>query len=113
MSLRTTANTFAGAQLKAKRPPLTAERRFRIVFISTISAPEDSSCCVISCNSSPGISGCSKRALPPPESKNSTVSSSVSCSTALIASLVAAKLFSSGTGCPASKQRTQGISPFT
>ena len=39
-SERTTVCTCAGAQASAKRPPLTAERRLRIVLISTISAPQ-------------------------------------------------------------------------
>ena len=39
ISLSTTAKTCAGAQCRAKRPPLTAESRLRIVLISTMSAP--------------------------------------------------------------------------
>jgi len=52
----------------------------------------------MSCNSPPETSGFSNRALPPPESKNSTVSSAVSPCTSAKAFSVAAKLLSSGTG---------------
>ncbi len=75
MSLSTTVYTCAGAQAKAKRPPLTAERRLRRVFISTMFAPQAKSWRVTSAISSAGMSGFSNRALPPPESKNSTLSS--------------------------------------
>ena len=102
ISLSTILNTFAGAQALAKRPPFTPERRLRMVFISTISAPLASSCAVISCSSSPEISGFSNRALPPPDSKNSTVSSGCRPWTSSSAFSVAAKLLASGTGCPAS-----------
>ena len=47
----------------------------RMVFISTMSAPQASSWRVMSCNSSPETSGCSNSALPPPESRKRTVSS--------------------------------------
>ena len=113
MSLSTMLNTSAGAQACANRPPLTAESRLRMVFISTISAPLARSWLVMSCSSSPGSSGRSNNALPPPESRNSTVSSAVRPCTRVSAFLVAAKLFSSGTGWPASQQVTPGISPFT
>ena len=43
MSERTMLKTWAGAQCMAKRPPFTAESRLRMVFISTMSAPEASS----------------------------------------------------------------------
>ena len=74
MSERTTWKMRAGAQAAAKRPPLTRERRLRIVFISTMSAPQASSWRVTSASSSPETSGASKRAEPPPESRNTTVS---------------------------------------
>ena len=102
MSLSTTANTFAGAQAWANRPPLTRDSRLRMVFISTMSAPQASSWRVMSCNSSPDTKGCSNRALPPPESRNSTVSSAVSPCTSSSARAVAKKLPLSGTGWPAS-----------
>ena len=111
MSDNTTWNTRAGAQACAKRPPLTAERRLRIVLISMMSAPQASSWRVISCNSSPGISGCSNNALPPPESRNSTVSPAPAPATRSNAARVAAKPFSSGIGWPASRQATPGSSP--
>ncbi len=65
------------------------------------------------CSSSSGTRGCSKRALPPPESRNSTVS--VGSSPAVISSTAAVprKLLPSGTGWPASTHRTPGISPRT
>ena len=106
-------NTCAGAQLCANRPPLTPDKRLRMVFISTISAPLASSWPVICCSSAPGISGFSNSALPPPDSRNSTVSSAVKPCTSSSAFRVAAKPFSSGTGCPASQQSTPGIVPFT
>ena len=93
ISLSTMLNTLAGAQAKANLPPFTLLRRFRIVFISTISAPLASNCFVISCSSSPEINGNSNRALPPPESKKITVSSSDRPSTNSIAFFVASKLF--------------------
>ncbi len=102
MSDSTTENTLAGAHSAANRPPFTAEKRLRTVFISTMSAPLAKSCRVMSCNSSAGMRSCSKRALPPPDSRSSTVSvgsrSRVSSST----TAVARKLSSSGTGWPAS-----------
>ena len=113
ISLRTMLNTCAGAHSSAKRPPLTADRRLRIVFISTISAPQASSWRVMSCSSSPGISGFSNNALPPPDSRNRTVSCSVSPCTRSSAFCVPAKLPSSGTGWPPSQQTTPGISPRT
>ena len=56
----------------------------------------------MSCNSVPESSGFSNNALPPPESRNSTVSSAARPRTSSNAFSVAAKLFSSGTGWPAS-----------
>ena len=112
MSERTTENTFAGAQYCAKRPPLTAERCLRSVFISTMFAPQASSCFVMSSSSAAGMSGFSKSAEPPPESRKSTVSSAVRFSTSFIAASAEAKEFSSGTGWPASMMRVCGSSPF-
>ena len=51
--------------------------------------------------------------LPPPESRNSTVSSARRPLTSASARWVAAKLLSSGTGCPASQQVTPGSGPLT
>ena len=113
MSLRTMLNTCAGAQACANRPPLTPDRRLRMVFISTMSAPLASSWDVMSCSSSAGMSGFSNSALPPPESRNSTVSSGCRPCTSSSAFWVAAKLLASGTGWPASQQVTPGIFPFT
>ena len=84
-----------------------------MVFISIISAPQASNCLVISASSSSEISGFSKRAEPPPDSKNKTVSSLFRLLTISIAACVPRKEFSSGTGCPASKQIVLGIAPFT
>ena len=102
MSDSTTASTLAGAQWRANRPPFTLDSCLRMVLISTMSAPLAKSCRVMSCNSSAGMRSCSKRALPPPDSRSSTVSvgsrSRVSSST----TAVARKLSSSGTGWPAS-----------
>ena len=70
--------TRAGAQSCANRPPLTAERRFLMALISVMSAPQASSCQVMSCSASGGISGFSNSAEPPPEIRNSTVSPSPS-----------------------------------
>ena len=113
MSLRTMLNTCAGAQACANRPPLTPDRRLRMVFISTMSAPLASSWDVMSCSSSAGMSGFSNSALPPPESRNNTVSSGCRPCTSSSAFWVAAKLLASGTGWPASQQVTPGIFPFT
>ena len=67
----------------------------------------------MSCNSVAGSNGCSNSALPPPESKNSTVSAAVSPRTSASACSVAAKPFASGTGWPASQQVTPGSAPLT
>ena len=112
-SLRTTEYTRAGAQRRANRPPFTAESRLRTVFISTMSAPEASSRPVMSCSSPALTRGSSNRALPPPDSRNRTVSSSPRSDTSASASRVARKEFSSGTGWPASRQRTPGMGPAT
>ena len=113
ISERMTASTFAGQHSWANRPPLTALSRFRMVLISTISAPQASSCPVIFCSSSPETSGFSNRALPPPESRNSTVSFSVRSATRSSAACVPRNEFSSGTGCPASKQEKFAMGPIT
>ena len=84
-----------------------------MVLISTISAPQASSWPVMSCSSSPGISGFSNSAEPPPDSRNSTVSFSVRPCTKSRASAVPRKEFSSGTGWPASMHTQFGMSPFT
>ena len=111
-SERISASIRAGAQCAAKRPPFTAERRLRIVLISTISAPQARSCLVISRSSPSGISGFSNSALPPPESRKSTVSSPRRSSVSARAAAAARTLFSSGTGCPASMKRSGGsVSP--
>lgn len=102
ISESTMAKTLAGLASSANLPPFTPDRRLRMVFISTISAPLASSWDVMSCNSAPGISGFSNRALPPPESKNSTASCAVSPCTSASAFSVAAKPASSGTGWAAS-----------
>ncbi len=102
ISLSTILYTFAGSQSFANFPPFTADKRLRIVFISTISAPQARSCFVISASSSPDTSGFSQSADPPPESKNNTVSSACNPDTRSSAACVARKEFSSGTGCPAS-----------
>ena len=93
ISESTMLNTVAGAQSWAKRPPLTAERRLRTVFISTMSAPHWSICLVSRSSASGAMSGFSNSALPPPLSRKSTLSSFVSPLTAAMASPVAAKLF--------------------
>ena len=83
------AKTFAGLASSANLPPFTPDRRLRMVFISTISAPQASSCFVTSAISSSGISGHSKSAEPPPETRNNTVSSFPSGLTSSIAARVA------------------------
>ena len=75
MSLNTMLKTFAGAQNWAKRPPFTADKRLRMMLISVISAPQARSCFVMSASSSPGSSGFSKSADPPPDNRKITVSS--------------------------------------
>ena len=110
-SERTMEKTFAGAQRSAKRPPLTFDRRLRIVFISSISAPQTSSCFVMSASSAGVTRGDSNRAEPPPESRSNTVSPAASPDTADSAASAAAKEFSSGTGCPASKICRPSIPP--
>ena len=103
MSDSTTAKTWAGAQWRAKRPPLTVERCLRMVFISVISAPQARSCLVMSCSSSVEMMGFSNRAEPPPDSRNRTRSSGLRSWVSSRARLVAAKVSSSGTGWPASQ----------
>ena len=67
MSDSTMANTRAGAQSCANRPPLTALTRLRSVFISTISAPQRRSWPVRSASASGPQSGFSNSAEPPPD----------------------------------------------
>ena len=98
MSDNTIENTCAGSHSFAKRPPFTSDKRFLIVLISTISAPQASSWFVIFCSSSSGIFGFSNKALPPPDKRNNTVSSLESPVTISIAACVALNEFSSGTG---------------
>ena len=74
MSDRTTEYTRAGAACWANLPPFTADSRLRRVLISTMSAPQASSCRVMSSISSGGIRGFSNSAEPPPDSRNRTVS---------------------------------------
>ena len=112
MSDSTIAYTLAGAQANANFPPFTAESRLRTVFISTISAPLAKSAFVRAANSSAGISGFSNKADPPPESKNSTVSSSERPDTSSRARSVPRNDCSSGTGCPASISSKPAIGPF-
>ena len=112
MSDRTMENTLAGAQCLAKRPPLTAESRLRMVFISTMSAPLANSCRVMSWSSEGGTRGASNRAEPPPESRKSTVSASVRPLVRARASSVAEKVSSSGTGWPASRMRREVMGPW-
>ena len=111
MSERTTANTLAGAQCRANRPPLTADSRLRMVFISTMSAPLASSCFVMSWSSSRGTNGDSKRAEPPPDRRKRTVSSADSPRVSSSACAVAEKVSPSGTGWPASRTRREPTGP--
>lgn len=74
MSESTTEYTCAGMQISAKRPPLTAESRLRMVLISRMSAPQESSWSVMFSSSQRGTSGLSNSDDPPPETRNSTVS---------------------------------------
>ena len=112
MSDRTMENTFAGAQCWANRPPLTAESRLRMVFISTMSAPLARRLWVMDWSSSWGTSGASKRAEPPPERRKRTVSSAVRPSVRASASSVAEKVSWSGTGCPASRMSREPMGPW-
>ena len=112
-SERITASTRAGAHHRANRPPLTPESRLRMVLISRISAPQAKSCDVIFCSCSGGIKGFSNRALPPPESRNRTVSLSDRSSVMFRIFSVPRKLFSSGTGWPASRQDIPSRGCFT
>ena len=102
MSESTTVITCAGAHSWAKRPPLTAESRLRMVFISTMSAPLASNWEVISCSSAPGMRGFSNSAEPPPEIRQSTVSSAVSPRTRDWMRRAASSPAASGTGWAAS-----------
>ena len=102
MSDRTMENTWAGAHSWANLPPFTADSRLRTVFISTISAPQASMAWVRWESSSAGMRGHSNRAEPPPDTRNTTVSSAVRSSTSSMAARVPRKEFSSGTGCPPS-----------
>ena len=102
-SERMTDSTWAGAQAAPKRPPFTRDRRLRMQLISWILAPQASSCWLISCNSVRDRGDCSNRAEPPPESKNSTVSSAVRPETSSNARPAARKEASSTMGCPASR----------
>ena len=70
MSESTTEKTLAGLASSANLPPFTPDSRLRMVFISTMSAPQARSCFVTSAISSSGISGHSKSAEPPPETRN-------------------------------------------
>ena len=112
MSLSTMQSTCAGAQACANRPPFTADSRLRMVLISTISAPQARSWPVMSCNSDSGTSGCSSRALPPPESRNTTVSCAPRSRTSASAALVPRQEPSSGMGCPPSKHAMPASGPL-
>ena len=112
-SLSTMDSTLAGAHRWAKRPPFTADRCLRMVLSSTISAPQASSRLVTSAISpsvTPG-SGISNSADPPPDTRNTTRSSSESPSAASNTRCAARTPFSSGTGCPASMISIPGIEP--
>ena len=113
ISLSTILYTLAGAHIFANRPPFTAESLLRMMFISVMSAPQARSCAVISESSSSEVGGFLKRAEPPPDNRKITVSSLFKPLTKSRAAWVPLKEFPSGTGCPASKHRTFGISPFT
>ena len=89
MSESTTEKTLAGLASSANLPPFTPDSRLRMVFISTMSAPQVRSCFVTSAISASGISGHSKSAEPPPETRKSTVSSFPSGLTSSIAARVA------------------------
>src|SRR6266851_5338209 len=103
-----TANVIfvAFAATSASRPPLTADRCFRIVLISSIPAPHITSEWCSRCVSFSvcrGSSGNSTSADPPPERRKKTsVFSSHFFSSASIAS-AAFQLSAFGTGCPATK----------
>ena len=112
ISERTIENTLAGLQRSANLPPFTALILFLIVFISVMDAPEARSSEVSFSISSVGINGFSKRADPPPETRNRTISLLVRLLTALIASSVPLYEFSSGTGCPASTIFKLPIAPL-
>ena len=86
----------------------------RMVLISTMSAPQAKSCPVMSFMSfsvTPSA-GSSNRAEPPPDTRNSTVSSAVSPLTCSSSALVPLSVFSSSTGCPASYISSPAISPI-
>ena len=105
------AATSAGAHIFANLPPFTEESLLRTVFISTISAEHAISWADISLSSSKGTSGFSNSALPPPETRKSTVSPAPAFFASSIACSVAATEFSSGMGCPASYTLTRSKPP--
>ena len=113
MSESTIEYTCAGSHIFANLPPFTIDKRFLIVFISTMSAPQERSWLVMSESSSPEICGFSNNALPPPERRKRTVSLLFKSETISRTFCVALKELSSGTGCPASKHVTFSISPLT
>ena len=108
---RMIVSTFAGKHHWANRPPFTAERCLRIVLIWPMSIPARSIRSVISFKASSEINGLSKSALPPPESKNRTVSVAFSLWVIWRIFCVPSTLFRSGMGCPASKHKTPGSFP--
>ena len=112
MSDRTMEYTRAGAHSWAKRPPFTADSRLRMVFISTMSAPQDSSSWVSRARSSAGTRGRSNRAEPPPDTRKITVSSAVRPDTRSMAAWVPWKEPSSGTGWPPSQMAQWGMFPM-
>ena len=93
---------MAGAQCFANLPPLTSDKRLRTVLISWMLAPLPISWLLICCNSGISNSDNSNSAEPPPERRNSTVSSGVRFSVNSKARFVPRKEFSSKMGCPAS-----------
>ena len=110
-SERMIEQTFAGLHRSAKRPPLTLDSFFRMVLMETISRASFKKSLFSSCNSFKGISGLSNKALAPPESRKTTVSSFRKEEHIPMASSVALTEFSSTSGWPASKQRTCSICP--
>ena len=82
-----------------------------MVFISTMSAPQARSSWVRAASSSGGMRGDSKRAEPPPDTRNTTVSSGARPRTSSMAARVPRKELSSGTGWPASRTSRVPMGP--
>ena len=104
------ASTSSPVRAVSRRPPLIRDRRLRTALIWWMSRPEASSQRLTRCrvSRSTPATGASTRLEVPPEIRNSTRSPRGMAWTKSSSASPALRLAASGTGCPASRQRTRG-----